>query len=75
MKKRLTRQEAADFLTKVIGAPISFRTLQKYATVGGGPAYQKFGRRVVYTQDSLAEWTESKLSKPVFSSSELGAKK
>jgi len=43
MKERLTRQEAAEYLTEVLGTPVSFKTLQKYATVGGGPRYQKFG--------------------------------
>ena len=72
MKERLTRQEAAEYLTEVLGTPVSFKTLQKYATVGGGPRYQKFGRRVVYAHDWLREWTESKMSRPVYSSSELG---
>ena len=37
MKERLTRKEAAEYLTEVLGTPVSFKTLQKYATVGGGP--------------------------------------
>ena len=72
MKERLTRKEAAEYLTEVLGTPVSFKTLQKYATVGGGPRYQKFGRRVVYTQEWLREWTESKMGQQVYSSSVLG---
>lgn len=66
----LSRSEAAEFLTER-GIPIAKTTLQKYATVGGGPEYQKFGNRTLYTQQSLLEWAQKKLSKPIKSSSEI----
>lgn len=60
-KQYLERTEAAEYLT-ARGLRITKATLQKFATVGGGPAYQRFGLRVVYTLQSLDEWAEKKLS-------------
>ena len=39
-------------------------TLQKLVTVGGGPEFQKFGNRCLYTPAGLDAWVESKLSAP-----------
>ncbi len=63
----LSREEAATYI-KVKGLRCAKTTLQKYATTGGGPVYQKFGRAVVYTRDNLDKWIESKLS-PIQSNS------
>ena len=68
----LSRSEAADFL-KERGLPIAKTTLQKYATIGGGPRYQRFGNRALYTEDNLLAWAEKRMSAPVASSSELAA--
>ncbi|GAB4140295.1 MAG: hypothetical protein Tsb0016_07380 [Sphingomonadales bacterium] len=57
----LSRAEAAEYLTER-GAQVRRTTLQKYACVGGGPAYRKFGRRVVYTQADLDQWIAARLS-------------
>ena len=64
----LTREAAANFCTQ-LGFPVAKTTLQKYATVGGGPVYRKFGNRVLYSSADLNEWIESKLSAPIQSSS------
>lgn len=69
--RHLSRTEAAEFLT-ANGYPVAKTTLQKYATVGGGPTYRKFGRRVVYQPEHLLSWAESRLSPPMASSSEQG---
>ena len=69
MLKYLTRPEAAQHLTER-GLPITKNTLQKMATVGGGPPYQRFGNRAVYTPDNLDSWVEQKLSAPRRSTSE-----
>ena len=42
--RKLTRREAAEFLTHQ-GYSVAPTTLAKYATVGGGPVFEKFGRR------------------------------
>lgn len=61
--KYLDRNEAAAYLTSQ-GLRISKATLQKFATVGGGPSYQRFGHRVVYQLSELDSWAQSKLSVP-----------
>ena len=45
-------------------------TLAKAATVGGGPAYRKIGKRVVYTRDDLDAWARERMTEPMRSSSE-----
>jgi hypothetical protein len=71
MQKRfLDRREAAEFLT-AHGFRTSWRTLQKMATVGGGPLYRVFGGRAVYAADDLNAWAEAKLSPPRRSTSDV----
>lgn len=65
MEKFLTKREASAYLTGTLGLPVSVQSLSKYITNGGGPVYQKFGGRVVYTQEALEEWVSSRLS-PLF---------
>ncbi len=65
----LSRAAAAEFLSSK-GFPVAKTTLQKYATVGGGPRFRRFGNRVVYTQEDLTEWADSKLSDPITNTSE-----
>jgi hypothetical protein len=69
LNKYLTRPEAAKHLTER-GLPITKSTLQKMATTGGGPPYQKFGNRTLYTPNTLDSWAEEKLSEPRRSTSE-----
>lgn len=37
---------------------LSPRTLEKLRVTGGGPAYRKLGRRVVYAPDDLRRWAD-----------------
>lgn len=67
-KKFLTRPDAAAYLTEC-GIPTSKNTLQKWATTGGGPAYQILGNRALYTIPGLDEWVDGKLSAPRHSTS------
>ncbi len=64
------RKEASEYI-KEKGLDISPKTLAKFATVGGGPKFQRFKRRVVYTTEFLDEWLEERLSPPVRSTSEF----
>jgi hypothetical protein len=66
--RRLTRPEAQCFL-RDRGFRVASATLSKYATVGGGPEYEKFGRRVLYRPSKLLEWVAAKTGKPQTSSS------
>ena len=65
----LSRDEAAAYV-RAKGLPCAKLTLQKYATVGGGPEYQRFGSRVVYTSASLDRWIDERLSAPIASTSQ-----
>ena len=70
MADYLNRREAAKYLTDR-GLKYTRNTLQKLATVGGGPEYHIFGSRAVYTIPQLETWIAAKLSKPRRSTSEL----
>lgn len=59
-KKYLNRAETVQFLI-TLGLPLSIATLQKYATIGGGPRYSIFGGRAVYRVDHLEEWIDRTL--------------
>ena len=65
----LTRGEAADYLTSR-GLRISKNTLQKMATLGGGPDYQVFGNRAVYRPVALDSWAAARLGEPRSSTAE-----
>ena len=52
MKRRLEQSEASKFLTDR-GFRTSPTTLNKMRCVGGGPVFEKFGRRPLYTEEAL----------------------
>lgn len=72
MFRYLNRREAAAYLTER-GLKTSFNTLQKMVTTGGGPLYQIYGNRAVYTPENLDAYVDTKLSAPRYSTSELTA--
>ncbi len=59
-KKYLSRREAAAYVSAQ-GLELALGTLQKMATVGGGPRYAIFGKRAVYTKTDLDAWIEERL--------------
>ncbi|MBB4199209.1 hypothetical protein CCR94_01935 [Rhodoblastus sphagnicola] len=67
-----TRQVTAERLTQK-GFKISAQTLATMATRGGGPEFQKFGPRALYRWGDALAWAQGRLSRPVRSTSELGA--
>ena len=69
-KKFLTRPEAAEYLTDC-GLPVSKNTLQKFASVGGGPLYVLFGSRALYRPVDLDDWAQERLGEPRRSTSEV----
>jgi hypothetical protein len=71
---RLTRQQLAKALSDH-GYPTAVSTLATYATRGGGPVFQIYGRRPIYTWGASLDWAKAKLSKPVRTTSELGRKR
>jgi hypothetical protein len=66
--RRDTRQAAA-FLTDR-GFRIAPATLNKLRCVGGGPAFEKFGRRPLYSETSLLAWVQARTTGPLRSSSD-----
>lgn len=71
-KIRFRSGEAANYLTHTHGVTIASRTLDKLRCVGGGPAFQKFGRSVLYHRDALDAWAIAKLGEPIGSTSHGG---
>ncbi len=67
----LSRREAAGILSGR-GFPTAPATLEKLASVGGGPPFRKYGRRVIYERGELLAWAEAR-ARRVTSTSELAA--
>lgn len=68
-KPRLRRWEAAEYLKLVHGIDVAPATLAKWASVGGGPLYQKVNRTPLYATAELDAWAAGKLSAPMCSTS------
>jgi hypothetical protein len=69
-ERRLTRAEAATFLSER-GFRVAYATLNKYATVGGGPLFESFGRRPLYKPSDLLTWVAERSSGPKRSTSDV----
>jgi hypothetical protein len=66
---RLTRQKLAEALTDD-GFPTKPSTLATKATRGGGPPYELWGKKPIYTWGTSLAWAKSRLSAPRTNSSE-----
>ncbi|MDB5575297.1 MAG: transcriptional regulator [Bradyrhizobium sp.] len=62
-ERRMSRVEASNFLNER-GFAVAVATLSKYAVLGGGPRYSKFGRKPLYTESDLLDWVLTKTSGP-----------
>jgi hypothetical protein len=69
-KPRLSRDEASEYLLGVHGVQVAPATLAKYATLGGGPRFCKFGRKPLYPRDELDTWAAAKLGAVVANTGE-----
>jgi len=67
----LLRREALAVALQEAGFPTSYATLATLATRGGGPKFRKFGRYPLYRWADALDWTQSRLSPVVSSTSEL----
>src|SRR5262249_23772253 len=57
----LTRDEAAEYIRKNLGRPMSFSTLTKICCLGEGPPVaDQWGRRPLYSREGLRQWVESR---------------
>ncbi|MGZ2477957.1 hypothetical protein [Sinorhizobium medicae] len=68
-RPRLRRSEVPAYLLDKHGIPIALATLNKLATVGGGPAMRYAGRIPLYDVEDLDRWAANRLSQPVTSTS------
>ncbi len=66
----LTRDRIAAALTDA-GFPVTASTLATKATRGGGPPFRRFGTRPLYRWSDAFAWAQSRLSKPIRTTSEL----
>jgi hypothetical protein len=65
----LNRKDAADLLTRM-GFKTSPATLATKASRGGGPTYQCWGKKPLYSVEDLMAWAKARLKKPQQSTSE-----
>jgi hypothetical protein len=56
----LGRVEAAAYIRQSLGIPITANDLER-----GGPAYRKFGARVLYRRGDVLAWAQQRLSPPI----------
>ena len=71
-ERPLRRREASEYL-KARGFPVAVATLNKLACVGGGPAFQTFGRIPLYKPQDLDAWAAARLSPPRHNTSDKPA--
>ncbi|TIN78523.1 MAG: hypothetical protein E5Y09_13180 [Mesorhizobium sp.] len=69
-RPRLRRSEVPNYMLETHGIPIALATLNKLATIGGGPEMQYAGRIPLYAREALDAWAAARLSKPVHSTAE-----
>lgn len=72
-RPRLRRTEVPSYLMEKHGIPIAVATLNKMASIGGGPLMTYAGRIPLYNIDDLDAWAAERLSKPVRSTAERTA--
>jgi len=69
-RPRLRRRDVPNYLAEKYGIPIAVATLNKLASIGGGPPMQYAGRIPLYRIEDLDAWAQERLSPPVRSTSE-----
>jgi hypothetical protein len=70
-ERRLDRKQSAQFLTER-GYRTAPATLAKLACIGGGPAFESFGRRPLYRESDLLAWVQARTTGPRRSTSDPG---
>jgi len=71
-RPRLRRKEVPEYLKDVHGIDIAVTTLNKLASIGGGPVMRYVGRIPLYDKTALDEWAEQRLGPLVSTSMERG---
>ncbi len=70
--RRFDTKQAAEFLSG-LGFKTAPATLCKLRCIGGGPPFQSFGRKPLYTGKNLLAWVEKKTSALRRSTSDVAA--
>jgi len=73
MTTRFLRRREVVTYCRDRGLPIAEATLAKYATVGGGPVFHKFGKAALYDPAAVDEWIAARLGQPLRSTSDRAA--
>jgi hypothetical protein len=62
--ERMTRPQAAEYLTHFLGVPTSSKTLAQYASRGhvSGPPYAVANGRAIYERNDLEQWAAQRTS-------------
>jgi hypothetical protein len=68
-EKRFDTRGASAFLAER-GYKTAPATLNKMRCVGGGPEFELFGRRPLYTEKALLEWVQARTTPPLRSTSD-----
>lgn len=68
-KRFLRRAEAAEYTKTHYGFGTK-KTLEKLASIGGGPEFRKVGRLVLYEPDAIDRWALARMSAPMRSTSD-----
>lgn len=74
-RPRLRRKQVPQYLAEIHGIDITKKTLEAYATRGGGPLMQYAGRIPLYRIQDLDDWANGRLSAPVNSTAERNLNK
>ncbi|WP_244598156.1 hypothetical protein [Pseudohoeflea suaedae] len=72
-RPRMRRTEVPAYMMEKHGIPLAVATLNKLASIGGGPVMQYAGRIPLYRPEDLDTWANEYLSKPVHSTAERHA--
>ncbi|MHA6641318.1 hypothetical protein [Mesorhizobium sp. A623] len=72
-RPRLRRKEVPAYMKDKYGIPIAVATLNKLASIGGGPLMTYAGRIPLYHLDDLDAWALERLGKPVRSTADRRA--
>ena len=62
--KLLRRTNLPTYLRDKHGIILAYQTLSKYACVGGGPKFRKFGNQALYEPDEVDRWVVERLKPP-----------
>lgn len=73
-KPRLRRDEAVEYLRLAHGLEFAKSTLAKWASLGGGPRFNKSGQTPLYPIPELDDWATRRLGEPVASTSEVATR-